>query len=130
MKKLLLPAIIGLIISCITSKKTSSFLNEDEMFITRKYIGDFVDYQYTGPQSFGGPQLFWIKTSLDTAFIKISVYGKNCEFSVGDRIYLRRTYSTSGVFGYWYYQVENDSFIYYKVSSFEDDDKVLVQSLF
>ena len=130
MKKLLLPALIGLIISCITSKKSSSFLNEDEMFITRKYIGDFVDYQYTGLQSFVGSQLIWINTTLDTTFIKISVYGNKCEFSVGDRIYLRRTYSNSGVFGYWYYQVENDSFVYYKVNSFEDDDKVLVQTWF
>lgn len=129
MKNLLLSALIGLIISCSPSKTSTSSLKEDEMYITRRYIGDFEDYQYEGPLSFGGPHLIWIKTSLDTTY-RISIYSKKCEFSVGDRIYLRRTYSTSGILGYWYYQVENDSSVYYRLSSFEDYDKVLVQRWF
>jgi len=116
--------------SCSTSNKSSSLLKEDELYITRKYLGEFVDYQYTGPRSFGGPHLIWIRTTLDTTYNQISVYSKKCEFSVGEKIYLRRTYSTSGVFGYWFYQIENDSSFYYKVSELRDDDKILVQTWF
>jgi len=130
MKKLLFLLVMGIFISCSTSKKTPSLLKEDELFITRRYIGDFVDYQYSDPRSFGSPHIISIKTSLDTTYNKISAYSKKCDFSVGDKIYLRRTYSTSGVFGYWLYQVENDSSVYYKVSEFQDDDKVLVQTWF
>ena len=130
MKKHLLLVVIGLIISCNTSKKSSSVLKEDEIYITRRYIGDFVGYENTDPQSFGGPHLIWIRTTQDSIQSKISAYSKRCEFSVGDKIYLRRTYCPSGVFGYWFYQVENDSSIYYRISSFEDDERVLVQNWF
>ena len=130
MNKLFFLLLTGIFLSCSPSKKSSSFLKEEELYITRKYIGDFVDYKYTGPRSFGGPQLIYIKTTLDTTYSQISAYSTKCEFSVGDKLYLRRTYSTSGVFGYWFYQIENDSSIYYKVSEFKDDDKVLVQTWF
>ena len=130
MKNLFFLLLTGVLISCATSKKSSSFLKEDELFITRKYIGDFGGYQDKGSQFFGGPHLIWIKTTRDTTYGKISVYSKKCEFSPGDKLYLRRTYSASSVFGYWYYQIENDSSVYYKVSEFTNDDKVLVQRWF
>jgi len=130
MPKLVYLILTGLCISCSLSNKSSSFPKEDELFITRKYIGDFVDYKYTGPVSFGGPPLIYIKTTLDTAYSQISVYSAKCEFSVGDKLYLRRTYSTSGLSGYWYYQIENDSSVYYRISEFMEDDKVLVQTWF
>ena len=130
MNKLVFLLFTWVVISCSPSNKSSSFPKEDELYITRKYVGDFVDYKYTGPVSFGGPHLIYIKTTLDTTYSQITAYSAKCEFSAGDKLYLRRTYSTSGVFGYWYYQIENDSSIYYKVSEFLDDDKILVQTWF
>ncbi len=130
MQKLFFLALIVVYISCSPANKTSSTLKEDELYITRKYVGNFIDYKYTGPVSFGGPHIIYIKTTLDTTYSQISAYSEKCEFSAGDKLYLRRTYSTSGGFGYWFYQIENDSSVFYRISEFLDDDKILVQSWF
>jgi len=90
-----------------------------------------MDYRHTGPESFAGPNIIWIKTSMDNTFGKISAYGKKCDFSPGDRLYIRRIYYTpGGVFGYWEYQIENDSSIYYKVSEFQHDNEVSITTWF
>jgi hypothetical protein len=128
MKKLFCFVITLALISCSSSRKISSDLQEDELYITRRYIGDFLGYQYKGSKSFGGPHIIWIRTTMDTTSGKISVYGKKCNFSVGDKLYLRRSYSGSSVFGYWYYQIENNTSVHYKVNEFTDEDKVLQQS--
>ena len=130
MKQLFLLLLVWVFMSCGTSKTSTSLLLEDELYITRKYIGDFLDYKYSGARSFGGPHLIWIKTTLDTTYSNLSAFSRKCEFTVGDKLYLRRTYSSSGLFGYWIYQIENDSAIYYKVSEYQLDDKVLVQTWF
>jgi hypothetical protein len=127
MKKYSFLLLMILVISCATTEK-SGILPEDEIFVTRKYIGNFIDYRHTVPETFGSPHLIWIKTTMDSTYGKISAYGKKCEFSPGDRIYLRRTYSTPGVFGYWEYQIENDSSVHYRASEFQYDNKVLVQN--
>jgi len=122
---------MSIIISCSTAKKTSSILEADEILITRKYIGNFIEYRHTGPDTFDGPNIIWIKTTLDNTYGKISAYGKKCDFSAGDRIYLKRSYYTPGtVSGYWIYQVENDSSVYYRASDYQYDKKVLIQSWF
>lgn len=116
MKKLLFLVLMSIIISCSTTNKSSSLLQEDQFLITRKYIGNFVDYYHTGPEIVGGSDLIWIKTSIYSTYGKISVYGKKCKFSVGDKIYLKPIYSTPGNFGNWIYQIENDSSVIYRVS--------------
>jgi|WetSurSiteA1Bulk_404760.scaffolds.fasta_scaffold39213_2 hypothetical protein len=130
MRKLLLLVLSFIVISCSTAKQSSSLLKEDEFFITRKYIGDFIDYRHTAPESFGSPHLIWIKTTMDSTYGKISAYSKKCEFSPGEKLYLKRTYSSPGMFGFWGYQIENDSSVYYRVSEFQYDNKVLVQTMF
>jgi hypothetical protein len=130
MKKLLFLVSLGVVISCSTSKKAPVLYEEDQLLITRLYLGNFVDYRYTGPEDTGGPHLIWIKTTMDSTYGKISAYGKKCDFSAGDKIFLKRTSYTLGVSEYWDYQVENDSSVYYKTSDFQYDKKVLVQSWF
>ena len=116
-------------ISCATTER-SGLLPEDKLLITREYVGNFVDYRHTKPSSFGDPHIIWIKTTRDTTFGKISVYSKKCEFNEGDRIYLRRIYTSPGVFRYWVYQIENDFSVSYRASEFQQDKKVLVQNWF
>ncbi len=68
---------------------------------------------------------------MDKTFGKISAYGKKCDFTVGDRLYLRKTYyNLSGVTDYWEYTIENDSSIFYKATEFQNDHKVFVKSWF
>ncbi len=131
MKKLgfLLLILTGL--SCATTEK-SGLLQEDELFVTRKYVGNFVDYRYTGPETFGGPHIVWIKTTQDSVFGKISAYSRKCDFQEGDRLYIRRVYQAPDIFGYWRYQIENesDTKVWYEISAFQYGNKVLAQSWF
>jgi hypothetical protein len=129
MKKpvLLLLTLIA-VVSCSTSERSSSSIDEDRLYVTRRYIGEFEDYRHTAPARFGDPHLIWIKTSQDSAFGKISAYSRDCGFNPGDRLYLRRKYVTPGIYGYWIYQIENDSSVFYRISEYQNDRKVLVQS--
>jgi hypothetical protein len=119
-----------LFISCSSITKNSSPIKEDELYITRRYIGDFIDFKKSSPESFGDPSVVWIKTTRDSVYSNISVYSKKCEFNIGDKLFLRRNYAISGGFGYWFYQIENDSSVFYQVKEFIYYDKVLVQRWF
>jgi hypothetical protein len=128
MKKLLLLILVSMFISCNTTKKSSSFIQEDQFLITRRYIGNFVDYCHTGPEIVGGKDLIWIKTTVYNSYGKISIYGKKCDFSVGDRIYLKPVYSTPDNYGNWLYQIENDSSVIYRVSEFRYENNVFTRT--
>ena len=130
MKFILSLFFIVVIISCSRFTQNTSSVKDDELYITRRYIGDFLDYKKSSAGSFGVPPIVWIKTTRDSVYSNISVYSNKCEFSVGDKLYLRRKYSFSSGFGYWFYQIENDSSIFYQIKEFADDNKVLVQRWF
>lgn len=106
-------------------------ISEDNLFISRKFVGTFLDFRHTGPDTYNGPNLIWIKTSMENVFGKISAYGKKCKFSVGDKLYLRRSnYTPGGITGYWIYQIENESGVYYRTTDFQHDLKVPVETFF
>jgi hypothetical protein len=114
-----------------TTEQTSAEIIEDELLVSRKYVGNFMDYRQTGPKDYNGPNLIWIKTSMEATYGKISAYGKKCKFSVGDRLFLKRTYYSPGeVSGSWVYHIENDSSVYYRVTDFQHDHKVPVETWF
>lgn len=114
-----------------SSKRSSEVIIEDEFVVTRKYAGEFLDYRHTGPSTSDGPNIIWIKTSLDKTFGKLSAYGKTCDFKRGDKLYLRRIYYSPGdISGYWVYHIENDSSVFYRLSEFQYDRKIFVESLF
>jgi len=128
MKKLLFLVLAGIIICCSTTRKSSSLLQEEQFVISRKYIGNFIDYYHTGPEIVGGKDLVWIKTTVYNSYGKISVYGRTCSFSIGDKIYMKPVYTTPGNFGYWEYQVENDSSINYRVSEYRFENNVFTRN--
>jgi hypothetical protein len=114
-----------------SAKRPTEIVIEDEFLMTRKYVGEFVDFRLTGQETSDFPNIIWIKTSMDKTFGKLSAYGKNCDFSRGDHLYIRRIFYSPGVMsGYWIYQIENDSSIYYRLSEFQYDKKVYVETLF
>jgi len=113
------------------SKRASSTIEEDELMIIRKYVGTYLDYRNTGVENYGSPNLIWIKTSMEKIYGKISAYGRSCEFTVGENLYLKRTfYSPGGISGYWIYQVENNSGISYRLTDFQHDRKVMAEIWF
>jgi hypothetical protein len=112
-------------------KKPTPDVLEEKLFLSRKYAGKFIDYRHTGPTTFNGPNIIWIKTSMESIFGKISAYGKKCGFSAGDNLYLKRTfYNPGGISGYWVYQIENDSSVFYRLTDFQHDHKVAVETFF
>jgi hypothetical protein len=116
--------------SCSLTKR--SMIKEDEMFITRKYVGNFIEYRYAQPDRFGDPHLIWIKTTLESTYGVISAYSKICKFLPGERLYLHRIYSNrGGAWGDWIYLIESDiDNTSYRLSQFQYGDKILVQSWF
>ena len=116
--------------SCSVTKPT--MLKEDELLITRKYVGDFIEYSYVQPDRFSDPHLIWIKTTLESTYGKISAYSKTCKFQPGERLFIRRFYfNRGGVWGDWTYQIESDiNNISYMLSQFQSGNKTFDQSWF
>jgi hypothetical protein len=129
MKKEFIFILIVVAASCAPSAKT---LPEEELVITRKYVGDFVEFRNTQPARFGDPHLIWIRTNLEASYGEISAYSKTCDFKPGERLYIRRMYSSrGGMWGDWTYTIESDSLKKnYILSQFKYGDKILVQSWF
>ena len=132
MKKLLYLILSVFLVSCGFLKNSTSPDDEEEFIISRKYIGNFLDYRYTAPEDIAGQHIIWIKTTMENAYGKISALGKKCEFKKGERLYLTRTLYDPGIgAGYWVYHVENDSSSYsYEATEFQHDRRIPVEKMF
>jgi hypothetical protein len=129
MKRLLFIGFI-LLAACASTKQSS--VQEDSILITRKYVGNYLDYRQHIPEKLGEPYLIWIKTTMDSTYGKISAYGERCDFKVGDRLYIKRNMLSPGVLStYWEYQIESeDNSVTYRLSEFQHDRKNLISSWF
>lgn len=117
--------------SCSPLRKGSSAFPEEDLIITRKYVGDFIEYRHTGPENYEGPNIIWVKTSMENEYGKISAYGKKCDFVQGDRLYLRRVFYSPGIVsGYWVYIIENDSSVSYRATDLQHDREVFIKAWF
>jgi hypothetical protein len=107
-------------------------VKEDKLTLTRKYVGNYVEYRQHVPEKFGEPFLIWIKTTMDSTYGKISAYSEKCDFQKGDRLYIRRIQLSPGPLStYWEYQIESDDNpVHYKLSEFQHDRKNLISSWF
>jgi len=132
MKKLILPLLLSILFtSCGTLKQSFSSFEEEELIITRKFVGVYLSYRHTGPKNYEGPNLIWIKTSSENTYGKISAFGKTCEFKLGEKLYLRRTYFNPAMSsGYWIYTIENDSSVSYKATELQHDKGVYLKEWF
>lgn len=130
MKKLIYPIFLVILASCATTKQPA--VKEDTMVLTRKYVGNFIEYRQHVPEKFGEPYLIWIKTTMDSTYGKISAYGERCDYVKGDRLYIRRIQLSPGpVSTYWEYRIESDDNpLTYRLSEFQHDRKSLISSWF
>jgi hypothetical protein len=123
--------ILAVPVPSASSKKNTTKVTEDKLFLSRKYAGKFLDFRQTGPKTNGSQNIVWIKTSMESTFGKISAIGKKCTFKVGENLYIKRTYyNPGGVSGYWVYQIENNSGVFYRLSDIQYDKKVGVETFF
>lgn len=97
MKKLLFLVLIWINASCGVFRQSSSSADEGELVTTRKFAGVYLDFRYTVTEDLPRTDLIWIKTSMENRYGKICAYGKNCEFSAGDRLYLTRKFLNPGM---------------------------------
>ena len=122
--------ILLILASCASTKQSG--VQEDSLILTRKYVGNFVEYRQHIPEKFGEPYLIWIKTTMDSTYGKISAYSERCDFKEGDRLYIKRIQLSPGpVSTYWEYQIESDdNSVSYKLSEFQHDRKNLIRNWF
>jgi hypothetical protein len=130
MKRLLFITLMCLTASCSTSKTSSSLIEEDKLYVTRKYIGNFLSYLHTEPDHFGNPHLIWLETTMDSIHGRISAYSKECAFSEGERLYLRRVQVEIGAEAFWVYQVENGDSALYMINEYWNQNTAPLQSWF
>ncbi|MRR22367.1 hypothetical protein EG830_05235 [bacterium] len=131
MKRALLLMLVAITASCSTLRKSTSEITEDDLIITRKYVGDFIEYRHTGPENYEGPNIIWIKTTMENQYGKISAYGRRCDFAAGDRLYLRRMFYSPGIVsGYWVYVIENDGAVSYRATDLQHDREVFINTWF
>jgi hypothetical protein len=116
--------------SCITVTKPFSVIEEDKLYVTRIFVGNYLDYQHTASDANGNPDLIWITTTQDSIHGKISAYSKECSFSPGERLFLRRVLTTTGRSQAWVYQVENSDTVSYKINEYQNHNNILVETLF
>ena len=90
---------------------------DSELLITRKYVGNYIDYRLAGEGDPLNPHIFWIKTSLENTYGKIGVYAKgNMDLQENDRLYLRRTLYSHQAINSWNYLLESsDQTVFYKI---------------
>jgi len=129
MKKLVILVFVFLA-SCATTKQTSN--KEEILSVTRKYVGNFVEYRQHIPEKLGEPYLIWIKTTMDSTYGKISAFGERCDFKKGDRLYIKKKLLSPGtISSYWVYQIESDDTpVFYRLSDFQHDRSNLISTWF
>lgn len=110
-------------VSCITGNRSASLVEEDNLYVTRFYVGNFLGYQHTSADSKGNPDLIWITTSRDSIHGKISAYSKECLFTPGERLYLRRVLAVNGKSEAWVYRIENADTVNYMLNEYQDHKK-------
>jgi hypothetical protein len=122
--------LVLLTVSCSSVGKLSS--QKEDLVVTRKYIGNFIEFRQTPPPRFGDPNLIWIKTTMEDTYGRISAYSKECGFKPGDRLYIRKIYMMpGGISGYWEYKIESDDqTVSYRMTEFQNDRKVSVTTWF
>jgi hypothetical protein len=131
MKRALLIMLVLFAASCSMQRKSASSIQEESLMITRKYVGDFIEYRHTGPENYEGPNIIWVKTTMEGQYGKISAYGRKCDFAEGDRLYLRRVFYSPGIVsGYWVYLLENDASVSYRATDLQHDREEFIKEWF
>jgi hypothetical protein len=113
------------LLSCAVSRQP---IVEDEIVASRRYVGNFIRYEYASPNDYGWPNTEWIVTTKFGVYGRISAYSNGCRFSPGDRLYIRKVGDSPMADSYWSYQIENESNVNYKLSEFQDGNQLLARS--
>jgi len=96
--------ILIVIFRCSAIKQSA----EGSLVITKKYVGNYLDYRQTGEGGPLDPYIFWIKTTLEEEYGKIAVYARGqMSFTINDRLYLSRSFFQHPAMNSWEYWLES-----------------------
>jgi len=123
--------LISVVIAGCSSTRSAS---EGSLVITRKYVGNFLDYRITESNGPLTPDIFWIKTTLEGQYGKIGVYAKGeMNFSPDERLYLRRYAFQNPAMTSWEYRLESSNQeVFYVIygTSIDNSRKAAINRLF
>ncbi|MCF8222370.1 MAG: hypothetical protein K9J25_04425 [Bacteroidales bacterium] len=122
--------IMWLMSGCSVSRDV---IPQDQLIITRKYVGNLLDYRRIEGELLLNPDIMWLKTSLESEFGKIGIYLRgDLELILNDRIYIRRTHTEHPGINHYSYTLESsDGEIFYRLHSFRKKGKtVLPEAVF
>jgi hypothetical protein len=124
MKIIFLIIIIAFISACSVSEP---FMQEEELMITRKYVGNLLDYRRVEGEGLLDPDVVWLKTTLESNYGKIGIYVKGeLELDINERLYLRRTHSETPGIDQWNYFLEpNSGEVFYRLHGAVKGENVL-----
>lgn len=111
--------------SCAVSDHTASLQPEDKLFVSRKYVGQYVSSS-TERLGFGMPRVTYVQTD-SKEYDSIVIYGKDCKFVQGERLYIRCRWVQPSAAGYWAYELEGEA-AQYRLGQFGYGAKLLTQS--
>jgi len=123
-KILYLAVILTTIASCTV---TEPVIQQDQLLITRKYVGNLLDYRRVEGEGLLDPDVVWLKTTMENNYGKIGIYIKGeLKLDTGERLYIRRTHSdTPGISQWTYFLESNTGEVYYRLHASRKGEDVL-----
>lgn len=121
--------IIILLCSCASTGVITD-LEEDEIYVIRKYVGRYVDF-WQGERQFGDPFICYIETTQDSIWGKIGVYARVIKYEPGELLFISREYEIfpKGTPGHWVYRLQsNNSKYVYSLRRFTERKYLLLDN--
>jgi hypothetical protein len=124
MRVLYLIITVAIISACSVSEPV---MPQEELMITRKYVGNLLDYRRVEGEGLLDPDVVWLKTTLESNYGKIGIYVKGeLKLDTNERLYLRRTHADSPGIDQWNYFLESNSGeVYYRLHGAVKGEEVL-----
>ncbi len=124
MRIIYLIIVIAILSACSVSE---SVMQEEQLMITRKYVGNLLDYRRVEGEGLLDPDVVWLKTTLESNYGKIGIYVKGeLELDVNERLYLRRSHADTPGINQWNYFLESNSGeVFYRLHGAVKGEEVL-----
>lgn len=101
--------------------------------VTRKYVGNLLDYRRVEGEGLLDPDVVWLKTTMESNYGKIGIYvNGEMELNINERLYLRRTHSETPGINQWNFFLEsNTGEVFYRLhGAIKGEDVLFPKELF
>jgi hypothetical protein len=113
---------VAIISACSVSEPV---MPQEELMITRKYVGNLLDYRRVEGEGLLDPDVVWLKTTLESNYGKIGIYVKGeLRLDTNERLYLRRA-DSPGIDQWNYFLESNSGEVYYRLHGAVKGEEIL-----